>query len=1004
MKARPARTRLGGDRGPRPRGRAAEGGDPPALARATPDPDRALRAIEALLRSREARGWRARPREEETLALAATIGASSETLARAAAAWPARLEAIVRGGGLDRPLDGPALAGALARRLARAAPGDHGAAQRLLRFARRRETLRIAARELTHRSDVLGAAAELSALAAAICEAALGFSLRTAEAQLGAPDRARAGFCVLAFGKLGGEELNFSSDVDLVFVYREDAETRGPRGTHRELYTRAAEIFVRALGEVTADGFCYRVDLGLRPEGRNGPLVNPAEAVRGYYESFGRSWERIALARARPLCGDLALGEALLRSLDPFVYRRSADFSVLDELRDLKARIEREAAQRGDDLKRGPGGIREIEFLGQALLLLHGGQRPELRERGLVPLLGKLEAAGLLPARDAAELADAYRFLRRAEERIQMLDERQTHLVPRDPAELELLARRLGHAAPDAAAGFSAELSRHRGAARAAFDALLRERRAAPGALEPKDARLASVTDDREPEEERIETLVRHGFVRPAQALDELRRLVRARAPFAAGSPAARLLPWLVEELSRTVDPDRALGHFAAWATALRAPATYLGLLAENRPSLRRLLALFGASDLLSREFLLRPELLDRLLPQKPPPSVKDEEELAAELASRLEGEDDPERILSLACRFRNEELLRIGLLDLSGELSVDAVGRQLSALARALVGRTLALALAETTARWGAPGAGSALSVLGMGSLGGEELSYGSDLDLVFLYEAEGETSGGARGPVPVRELFARAAQRLIALLALPTPEGSLYRIDSRLRPSGNQGALVSSLSAFRDYHETRAALWERQALLKAAHCAGAREPFERARREVVWPPDPPPIDPVAAAAEIARLRRRMEAELAEESPGRYNPKLGRGGLVDVEFTVQYLQLVHGKGHPELQTPVTSEALRALRELGLVTPAVGEALSRGHAFLRRLESHLRILLDVRQSHLPREPRALAALGRRLGFLAEGTGRGPGERLVDAYLEVTSSVREAFERVLGIEP
>ncbi|MHB1846860.1 MAG: [protein-PII] uridylyltransferase family protein, partial [Deltaproteobacteria bacterium] len=415
-----------------------------AVARETPDPERARRALAALASGRLARGWAQRPRRTDSLPLAALVGASSDSLARAMAGWPCLLPALERAKALDRPLDGAALTLALSRRMDRVGPGDLPAAERLLRFARRRQTLRIAARELVGESDVLGAASELSALAGALCQAAVQYALRAAEAQHGAPDPRTSGFCVLALGKLGGDELNFSSDIDLVFLYRGDGETQGGRATHRELYTRAAELFVRAVGEVTADGFCYRVDVGLRPEGRNGPLVNPAEAVRGYYESYGRTWERLALLRARPLAGDLALGEQLLRDLEPFVYRRSADFGVLGELRDLKARIEREAARRGDDLKRGPGGIREIEFLAQALLLLHGGQRPELRERGLVPLLSRLEAQGLLPARDCQELADAYRFLRRAEHRIQMLDERQTHLLPSDPSELELLARRLG--------------------------------------------------------------------------------------------------------------------------------------------------------------------------------------------------------------------------------------------------------------------------------------------------------------------------------------------------------------------------------------------------------------------------------------------------------------------------------------------------------------------------------------------------------------------------------
>ncbi|MHB8417894.1 MAG: bifunctional [glutamate--ammonia ligase]-adenylyl-L-tyrosine phosphorylase/[glutamate--ammonia-ligase] adenylyltransferase [Myxococcales bacterium] len=923
-----------------------------------------------------------------------------EPLRRVAASEPALLLALALPGALDAPSAG--LETALNRRLSLAADGDLAAAQRILRRARRRELCRLALRELTGRVNVLESARELSGLAGAVCRAALSFCERWSRVEHGEPAAGHGGFCALALGKLGGDELNFSSDIDLIFLYRQDGTTTGGRRgatSHRELYTRLAERFIRLLAEGTPEGFCYRVDVSLRPEGRNGPLVNPLDAVLRYYESYGRSWERLALLRARPLAGDGALARDLLSALEPFVFRRSMDFGVLDELRDLKRRIELEAARRGDDLKLGPGGIREIEFFAQALELLHGGRRPSLRRRDLAGLLGALEAEGLLPARDAARLADAYRFLRRVEHRLQMQDDRQTHLLPEDAASREVLARSLGYEDPSA---LQADLARHRAVAREAFEALLQTHEAprAPRELEVQ-ARLALETSS--PEESRTAALRALGFGRTDAALSALHRLSRRGAPFGPGSGSGshRRFVALLEELSQAADPDRALAHFADWACALRAPEGQLGLLERDPSALRRLCGLFGSSDLLSHELLRHPERFDVLLPRRLMQPAKNLASLRDELAGRLAPHEDPEARLAAACRWRNEEILRVGLLDLAGELPVEAVSEQLSDLALAVLGELLEMASAEVGARHGRPGNGATLCLMALGSLGGREMTYGSDLDLLFLYSSPGESEGGSRGRVENREHFARLAQRLIALLSLPLRDGTLYRIDSRLRPSGNQGALVTSLSAFRDYHAGHSALWERQALLKASFAAGDADLFRRVVEEVL---DPAVYragsDSAAMAEEIARLRHRMEAELAGERSGRYNPKLGRGGLTDIEFTVQYLQLVHGHRFPSLRRASTLQAIEELSALRLLSSADGRELSDDLRFLRRLEGRLRIARDVRQTHLPESRADLDALARRLGFGAEA-GWTPGDRLLHDYTQRTGRVRGIFERILG---
>jgi glutamate-ammonia-ligase adenylyltransferase len=972
------------------------------IAGASPDPDRAFQTLVDWTKARTRRG---RPPERERpgeLALLAAVAGSSEPLARAAVARPTLVSASVAL--QQRPLDPDALERSLGIRLRRAADRGLEEAQRVLRAVHRRQIFRIVARELLGRADVLEAAREMSQLAAVIARAAVAYCQRRLEQDFGAPAAAGRGFCVIAMGKLGGEELNFSSDIDLLFMYAGDGETAGGaagRTTHREFYARLAELFIRLVGEATAEGRGYRVDTNLRPEGRSGPLVNPLEALRGYYETYGRTWERLALLRAAPLAGDRALGQTLLRALQPFIFRTASDFTVLDEIRALKARIELEASRRGDDVKLGRGGIREIEFVAQTLSLLHGGRLPSLRQRTTRPLFEALAEARILPATDRDQLLEAYVFLRRVEHRLQMLEERQTHLLPSEDEARRLLARRLGYAGPRAREEFETDLASHRDRVHVAFESLLAGSatagaRPAPRWVEPE---VAAAADPGTPHEERLQLLATLGFHDTDGALTELTRLGRPSAAFGPGTRAAgrALLPNLLQAITQSPDPDRALTHFADWASALRATESYLQLLDERPEVLRLLMQLFGGSDLLSREFLRHPELLDALLPGRPPNVAKGEAQLREELTARLAGADgDLETQISRICRARNEEVLRIGLLDLAGQLDVREVSHQLSDLASAVIQVVLPLAVAETTARFGLPGEGATLAVVALGSLGGRESSYGSDLDLLFLYSSAGETSGGTRAPVSNHEYFARAAQRLIGMLELPVREGSLYSIDSRLRPSGSHGSLVSSLDAFRQYHAGHSALWERQSLLRARLVAGDPRLFARAAREVIEPAlFRPESDRAAMAQEIARLRGRMERELAGEDQGAYNPKSGLGGSVDIEFSLQFLQLLHGHQHPSVRSPETFEALETLDREGLLERAAAGDLREGLRFLRKLDARLRIAHDLRRTHLPSPgSRALEILARQMGL-------GSGAQLLERYQQTRQRVRDLFQRIVA---
>jgi glutamate-ammonia-ligase adenylyltransferase len=980
-----------------------------AAARGAPDPDLALAGIE---RYADAAG--APPAEPDLLEALALLAGSSRMIAALLAREPHLLRRAARSPLLDRPRDEGALRRLLARALRRLAPDDVDGFLRLLRRVRAREIVRISLRDL-RRARVKDVTGELSALATASIDAAIWFHDRRLRARHGAPAglegrQPGAGFCALAMGKLGARELNFSSDVDLIYVYGHDGETTGDRPlTHFAYYAKLAELVTEAIAKPTEDGFVFRVDLNLRPDGQNGPIVNSLHAAELYYQSFGRSWERNALVKALPGAGDLAVGEELLRALDRFIWRRSLDVTVVQEIQAMKARIDARAGAEGEeDLKLGNGGIREAEFFVSALQLLHGGREEAraLRERAVLPALDRLLFAGVVPAKDRDELADAYLFLRRAEHRVQMVDGAQTHRLP--PAGQRLwLARSMGYATE---AEFEAVLGAHRERVARLFDGLLGT---GTGAV-PLDPDLALLADPQVERERRVEIASRRGLVDPDRVLAAVDAMARRRTPFSPlGDPAAAVA--LLSDALGTPDPDQAISHLSDFAAALKNVEPYFALLAEHRRVARLLLSLFGTSDFLSKRFLRHPELIDMLLREDQILLSKDPATFRRELDERLgqlepalapgagsPGAAGPERLppddvlehqLGELRRYKNEEVLRIAIHDIAGTIDVPSVAGQLTDLAEASLERCLALAEVEARAKGVAPP--GRLCVIGMGKLGGRELGYHSDLDLIFLYPGSGATAGHERYP--------RLAQRFMSFLQMPLREGRLYQIDTRLRPSGNQGALVIGTEAFTRYHTgdgdvVRSQLWERQALLRARHVAGDPAIFAEIRERVLLP-----VvyghreDPAALAAEIRRMRERMETEVGREASRGKNPKTGHGGLVDVEFAAQFLQLAHGHAHPSVRAGSTPLALRKLRAEGLLREPEFEALAEGYDFLRRVELRLRIVHDFAIDHLPEEGPALRQLARRLGY----AGPDPGGRFLADYARVTAAVRRAFDAVVA---
>jgi len=968
-------------------------------ARAAPDPDLALAGIE-----RYVDGAGLPPAEQDLLEALALLAGSSRMIPALLARDPRLLRRAARSPLLERSRAEPDLRRVIERTARQVAADDVEGFNRLLRRVRAREVVRISLRDL-RRARVKEVTGELSALATACLDAAIRFHDRRLRARHGPPAglAARepgAGFCALAMGKLGARELNFSSDVDLIYVYDRDGETEGERPvTHFAYYAKLAELVTESMAKPTEDGFVFRVDLNLRPDGQNGPIVNSLHAAELYYQTFGRSWERNALVKARPGAGDLAVGDELLRQLDPFIWRRSLDLTVVEEIQAMKARIDARAGAEGkDDLKLGKGGIREAEFFVAALQLLHGGREEEraLRERAVLPALDRLLFAGIVPAKDRDELADAYLFLRRAEHRVQMLEGAQTHRLP--PAgERRWLSRAMGYATDEA---FEEALAAHRERVARLFAGLLGT---GAGAV-PLDPDLALLADPQVERERRVEIASRRGLLDPDRVLASIDVMARRRTPFSTlGDPAAAVA--LLSDALGTPDPDQAIAHLSDFAAALTNPEPYFRMLAEHRRVARLLLSLFGTSDFLSKRFLRHPELIDMLLREDQSRLEKEREGFRRELDDRLAQldrslapDDLLERQLGELRRYKNEEVLRIAIHDIAGTIDLASIAGQLTELAEASLERCLALAEAEAAAKGVAPP--GRLCIIGMGKLGGRELGYHSDLDLIFLYPGSGATSGQERYP--------RLAQRFMSFLQMPLREGRLYQIDTRLRPSGNQGALVIGAEAFTRYHTgggapgapgggVRSQLWERQALLRARHVAGDAAIFAEIHESVLVP-----VvfgrreDRAALAAEIRRMRERMEAEVGREASRGKNPKTGHGGLVDVEFAAQFLQLAHGHEHPSVRTGSTPVALRKLRQAGLLRELEFEALAEGYDFLRRVELRLRIVHDFAIDHLPKEGFALRQLARRLGY----AGPDPGSRFLAEYARVTAAVRQAFDAVV----
>jgi len=886
-----------------------------------------------------------------------------------------------------------------------------------LRRRKQREFLRIGLRDLSGAASVEETMRELTALAEASLEVAYQVSRSEVERDFGplhlpgTQDKNR--FVILGMGKLGGEELNFSSDIDLIYLYEEnEGESAGGRKGRigaREFFTRLAETITRVMGEVTEEGFVFRTDLRLRPLGRHGPIVQSLSSALLYYESWGQCWERAALIKARAVAGDKDLGRRFLKEVEPFVYRRYLDFTTVEELREMKLRIERELLspkQRERNVKLGRGGIREIEFFTQALQLVNGGHEPAIREHNTLRALARLARYGFIPSKEKSSLSQAYRFLRDVEHKIQMVQEAQTHAVPEGEGEIAL-ARRLGYrrgGRGNERRPFWMAYGRITTSVRRSFDKLFYGAQKEISSGETSHWR--EIWRDLDQEETILPELERLGFTDPQRAYHHL-LAVRDGAPYSPPSPRRlkvmrTLGPAMMAEILRPGAPERALFHLAEFSHRVGARTGFLSLLAENPKTLRLLLSLFAQSQFLTDLILKRPELLDSLIRVDLTRLRKTSKEMLEELESAVGATEDLEGRLNRMRRIRAEEFLRIGLHDLGGELRLEEVVCQLSDLAEACLEATLALSLQEIERAYGKIPKGR-FTVLGMGKLGGKEIDYNSDLDLILIYDApdDAESKGGVSRRLNAHEYYVRVGQKLLTFLSAPTEEGLLYKIDMRLRPSGRFGPLVTSLEALRHYHQTSSQLWERQALIKARFVAGDRSlgrEAEGVARDFAYGKGLTQ----EGIAEIDHLRMRMERELAREDSSRFNLKKGRGGMVDIEFLTQMLQLSQGYRHPGLRLQGTLEALRSLEEHKIIAKGEHRLLSEGYLFLRRLDHRLRLERDQSIDILERDTERLQGVAQALGY-KDQLKKNAGELLLQDYEKRRERIRASYERFFNRE-
>ncbi|MDO9328783.1 MAG: bifunctional [glutamate--ammonia ligase]-adenylyl-L-tyrosine phosphorylase/[glutamate--ammonia-ligase] adenylyltransferase [Pseudomonas sp.] len=872
----------------------------------------------------------------------ARVTAASDFVTEQSVRDPLMLLALVQSGELDRGFAPGELCGQIAAAVNAAETDDE--LGRALRRQRTRQQVRIIWRDLTRQADLVQTCRDLSDMADASIDQAYQWLYSRHCQQFGVPTGRRSGepqqMVILGMGKLGAVELNLSSDIDLIFAYPEGGETVGVKRSldNQEFFIRLGQRLIKALDPMTVDGFVFRVDMRLRPYGSAGALVLSFNALEQYYQDQGRDWERYAMIKSRVVAGDQVAGAQLQEMLRPFVYRRYLDFSAIEALRTMKQLIQQEVRRKGmaDNIKLGSGGIREVEFIAQAFQLIHGGRDLSLQQRPLLKVLSTLEGQGYLPPAVISELREGYEFLRYTEHAIQAIADRQTQMLPDGAQDQARIAFMLGFADWEA---FHAQLMYWRGRVAWHFGQVIAD----PDEEEGTESEVVvggewlPLWEEAQDEEAACRQLEEGGFADATKALKALAGL-RSSPQLRAMQRLGRerldaFIPRLLAQAVEHANPDLVLERVLPLVEAVARRSAYLVLLTENPGALRRLLTLCAASPWIAEQITRFPLLLDELLNEgrlfKPPLAP----ELAAELRERLTRipEDDLEQQMEALRHFKLAHRLRVAASEIAGSLPLMKVSDYLTWLAEAILAQVLALAWRQTVAKYGTPLrtdgtlCDPGFIIVGYGKVGGLELGHGSDLDLVFIHDGDPQAETDGAKPIDGAQFFTRLGQRIIHLITTQTNSGQLYEVDMRLRPSGASGLLVSSVGAFARYQENEAWTWEHQALVRARVLVGSQDvgqAFERVRAAILGKHR----DLATLRQEVSEMRAKMRDNLgskstaagtaanAFEATAPFDLKQDAGGIVDIEFMVQYAALAWSETHPPLLR--WTDNIRILEEL----------------------------------------------------------------------------------------
>lgn len=885
-----------------------------------------------------------------------------------------------------------------------------------LRKFKKREYIRIGLRDLLGKVEFQETVGDISNLADVCLQAAYEHADRELRKKFGGPvyqdangDWQESEFAILGMGKLGGSELNYSSDIDLIYIYTtSQGETRSATEgdssilsiSNHEYFTKLALQISKSLNEITADGNVFRVDLELRPEGKSGEIVNSLTSSEVYYESWGRTWERQALIKARVSAGSENLGKEFFEMIEPFIYRRSLDFDAIEEIKSMKYKINKSLKGKHSkgNIKLGFGGIREVEFFVQAYQLLLGGRDKSLRVRDSLGAMKTLCEKNIIAEEDHEHLRAAYIFLRNLENRVQITFGLQTYLLPDNETDLAVLARKMrisGDSQKALADNLMKEYEKHTGFVGKMFAEQFVE----------KEKREAAETISKEWNRSRVgEEQFSESSLAQIPLLPDPKRAYRFLESFRDGAQFSHpslqsiqgfysIIPKIFQQCTKVPRPDAAIENLCRFVEATGARESFLNLFQANEKFLELLLNLFGSSGMLSQILIKRPDLVDVLTDMDSIYRFKLAEKIQEDLNRALNTAEDFESKSMVLRRIKQAEELRVGVRYLVKEADLAGTLEDLSNLADVFLQTVYKIACEELERKTGC--SLHNFCIIGMGKLGGHELNFGSDLDVLLVYD-EGESEPPPEG---FSAYYSALSQLIYKLTSEMTPAGYAYKIDTELRPEGDSGGLVLSVEGYEKYFQSRARIWEQQALVRARFVAGNAEvgkKFIEVAHKFVYQDK----FEYGSLIEISRLRERMELELAKESTKGKNVKLGFGGLADIEFAVQILLLMHGKKFERLRETNTRLALQNFVALGLVDQGVAEEFQDSYLFLRNLECVLRIIRQTSTNTLPKDNKELAPVARLLGY----EGDDPkilAEALLADYERHTQQVRQHYRKTIG---